>query len=99
MRTLVIVGLGILAASSAVAADANNGRRLANSHCAACHVVAPQQREEIAVAPPFETIGRKYGFDADPIAQAIRGPHPRMNFSPRPSEAADIAAYIATLRK
>jgi hypothetical protein len=40
-----------------------------------------------------------FGHDADAIAHAIAGPHPKMNFSPRPAEAADMAAYIATLGK
>jgi mono/diheme cytochrome c family protein len=87
------------AASSAFAADAGNGSRLARSHCAACHIVAPHERSEVAAAPPFDVIGRKYAFAADAIALAIAGPHPRMNFAPRPADAADIAAYIGTLGK
>ncbi len=81
----------------AFAADADNGRRLAQSHCAGCHIVAPGARSEVAAAPPFEAIARKYG-EAAAVAQAITGPHPRMNFAPPPADAADIAAYIATLR-
>jgi cytochrome c551/c552 len=81
----------------APAADAGSGQRLAQEHCAACHAVAPHTRSEVADAPPFDAIGRQYGFDADRIAHAIAGPHPKMNFSPGPREAADIAAYTATL--
>ena len=80
------------------AADAANGKRLAQSHCAACHIIAPYLRNEVADSPPFEVIGRKYGFEAGIIAHVIAGPHPKMNFSPRPADAADIAAYIATLK-
>ena len=87
------------AASSAVAADADNGSRLARSHCSVCHIVAPNERSEVAAAPPFDVIGRKYQFAADAIALAITEPHPRMNFSSRPADAADIAAYIGTLRR
>ena len=86
-------------ASSAFAADAGNGKRLAEAQCAACHTIAPQLRDEVADAPPFIVIGRKYGSDPDALAQAILGPHPRMNFSPQRTEADDIAAYIATLAK
>ena len=60
---------------------------------------APPARKVVADAPPFEVIGRKYDFDATVIAATIAGPHPKMNFSPRPEEAADIAAYIATLKQ
>jgi len=100
-RVLLFLGtialFAIAAALNARAADAGRGQRLAQDHCAACHAVAPRTRSEVANAPPFDAIGRKYDFDADRIAHAIAGPHPKMNFSPGPHEAADIAAYIATL--
>lgn len=97
MFVAAIVLAAMAMAIDARAADAGNGKRLADSHCASCHVVAPQARSEVADAPPFDVIGRKYGFDAGAIAHAIVGPHPKMNFSPRPAEAADLAAYMATL--
>jgi mono/diheme cytochrome c family protein len=86
-------------ASSAIAADASNGRSLAEAQCAACHTIAAPLRDEVADAPPFVVIGRKYGFDPDALARAIAEPHPRMNFSPNRAEADDIAGYIATLAK
>jgi len=90
--------LGIpLAASSALGADAEAGRRLAQQECAACHIVGPSGRQEVAESPPFEVIGRKFGFNFDALVMAVSGPHRRMNFSPRRSESEDIAAYIATL--
>ncbi len=92
-----MVAIVASAAMSARAAGAGRGEQLAQSHCASCHIVAPHAREEVADAPPFEVIGRKYGSDAGRIMHAIVGPHPKMNFSPDPDEAADIAAYIATL--
>ena len=87
----------IWAASSAHAADAERGRRLAQSQCAACHIVAPGQHQEVAQAPPFETIARKYGANFESLVTAIRGPHPKMNFSPTRRETVDLAAYIGTL--
>ena len=96
LRTVTMLAVSLLA-SHALAADAANGARLAASHCAACHAVAPQQRNEVAAAPPFEVIGRKHGFDAAALVLAILGPHPRMNFAPRQPDAEDIAAYIAAL--
>ncbi len=101
-RVLVLLGtialFAIAAALNAHAADAGRGKRLAQMHCVACHGGAPPARKVVADAPPFEVIGRKYDFDATVIAATIAGPHPKMNFSPRPEEAADIAAYIATLK-
>jgi cytochrome c len=93
----VIVLFALTAMLNARGADAQSGKRLAQAHCAACHAIAPHLRSEVADSPPFKVIGRKYGFDADAIARAIAGPHPKMNFSPGPAVAADIAAYIATL--
>jgi cytochrome c len=99
-RVLLFLGtialFALAAALNAHAADAGRGKRLAQEHCASCHSVLPHTRSEVADAPPFDAIGRKYGFDADAIAHAITGPHPKMNFSPQPAEAADIAAYMAT---
>jgi hypothetical protein len=103
VRILVFLAVIVLFALTAVlnarGADARSGQRLAQDHCAACHSIVLDARSEVAAAPPFEVIGRKYGFDADRITHAIAGPHPKMNFSPRPREAAEIAAYIATLRR
>jgi mono/diheme cytochrome c family protein len=100
-RVLVFLGtialFAIAAALNSHGAEADRGQRLAQSHCASCHGIAPPMRSEVATAPPFDVIGRKYGFNADAIVHAIAGPHPKMNFSPRPARAADIAAYIATL--
>jgi mono/diheme cytochrome c family protein len=101
-RALVVLGtialFAIAAALNARAADAGRGQRLAQMHCAACHETAPPARKVVADAPPFEVIGRKYGFDPTVIAATIAGPHRKMNFTPSADDAADIAAYIATLK-
>ncbi|MGP0091648.1 MAG: c-type cytochrome [Xanthobacteraceae bacterium] len=88
-----------LVMAQALAADADRGRQLAQQRCAGCHVVAPNQRNEVAEAPPFDTIARKLGFGGDALAFALMGPHPKMNFSPTRREADDIAAYMRTLAK
>ena len=89
----------VFAAQSAVAADADNGKRLAQQHCSPCHVVEPNQRQEVADSPPFETMAQKFGNAPEFIAFAILAPHPRMNVVLSRREAQDIAAYIATLAK
>ncbi len=77
-RVLLFLGtialFAIAAALNARAADAGRGQRLAQDHCAACHAVAPRTRSEVANAPPFDAIGRKYDFDADRIAARDRRP-------------------------
>ena len=87
------------AGQNALAADADSGKRLAQQHCSPCHIVEPNQRQELADSPPFETIAQKYGNAPELIAYAILAPHPRMNVMLSRREAQDIAAYIATLAK
>lgn len=89
----------VFAAQTTLAADADNGKRQAQQHCSPCHIVEPNQRQELANSPPFETIARKYGNAPEQIAFAILAPHPRMNVTLSRREAQDIAAYIATLAK
>jgi len=97
MMTFVCCVGPLLVSASAFGAEAEAGKRLAQSRCSPCHIVAPNQREEIADAPPFEVIGRKFGFDADMLIINLMGPHAKMNFSLRRPDAEDIAAYIGTL--
>jgi hypothetical protein len=84
--------------SAAAAADANNGRRIAQTRCS-CHIVVPNHRQELAKSTPFEDIGRQNGFNAQMLAYLILAPHPRMNLTFTREEAEDLAAYIASLRK
>jgi cytochrome c2 len=88
-----------LDACGAAAADANNGKRIAQMRCAPCHIVIPNQRREVADSPPFEDIARQNGFNAEMLAYLILSPHPRMNLSFTREEVEDLAAYIASLGK
>ena len=91
---------GLLAPSPAPAADAASGEALARAWCAACHLVAADQERAPTVAPPFATIARRPGFDIDQLTRSLQFPHPQMPGRELAREqAADIAAYIATLAK
>ena len=87
----------LLMTSTAYGGDAAKGKRMAQIQCAVCHIVEPNQRDEVAAAPPFMVIGSKFGFDPDALVFALVGPHEKMNFSLRRPEADDVAAYISTL--
>jgi mono/diheme cytochrome c family protein len=89
----------MLAASGTLAADADNGKRLAETRCATCHIVSPNERRVVTDAPPFEAIARKYVANPDTLAFSIMNPHPRMNVTLTRREAQDVAAYINTLAK
>jgi mono/diheme cytochrome c family protein len=85
-------------ASVAHAADANHGERLAKRWCAACHIVAPDQRSGADNVPSFASVARRPDFTAAKLAFFLRDPHPKMpNMGLSRGEADDIAAYIAGL--
>jgi mono/diheme cytochrome c family protein len=84
---------------AALAADADNGKRLAELRCVPCHALAQAPGRVVADAPPFETIARKFALQPEMLAFAILDPHPRMNVALTRREVEDIAAYINTLAK
>ena len=96
------IGLVILACPTgeAFAANPDHGSTLAQRWCAACHLVSSDQKQASADVLPFGEIARKKDFNAEKVAFFLLDPHPKMpNFPLSRDEAADIAAYIATLRK
>jgi mono/diheme cytochrome c family protein len=98
-RLLVVATIG-LSGSAAMAADANHGAELAKRWCATCHLVESSQSQASADVPPFATIARRSDFTPEKVAFFLLDPHPKMpNFPLSRNEAADIAAYIASLRK
>jgi mono/diheme cytochrome c family protein len=99
LEILVLSAAG-LCGSVAMAADANNGAQLAKRWCATCHLVDSDQKQASADVPSFAAIARKPDFTPEKVAFFLLDPHPKMpNFPLSRSEAADIAAYIESLRK
>jgi len=99
METILFCGLSLALLASARGADVQAGNRLAQLTCAACHIVGPNQRQEIAEAPPFAMIARQFAADPDGLVMNLMGPHARMNFGLGRSDAENVAAYIGTLAK
>ena len=96
---LLLVTPIVTAVSAAQAADVGNGEQLARRWCAACHIVASGQTGPTSEAPPFASIAARTRFTAKKIAEFLLDPHPRMpNMELTRSEAADLAAYIKSLR-
>ena len=94
----ILIGGLLLTSRDGVAADSNNGKILADRWCAACHVTNPGQRVT-SEAPPFATVANKENLDAAKLAHFLLHPHPVMpDMGLTRSEAADLAAYIMSLR-
>ena len=96
---IFVVAVG-LTGSEVIAADVDHGADLAKRWCATCYVVDRDQRQASADVPPFAAIARKLDFSPEKLVFFLLDPHPKMpNFPLNRTEAADIAAYIASLRK
>ena len=89
----------VFTATAALAADAENGKRLAVLQCSTCHMVLPSSSNEVAQAPPFEAIARKFALTPEFLAFWILDPHPKMNLILARRDVEDIASYINTLAK
>ena len=97
---LMIVAAVSFAGSQAQAADADHGADLAKRWCASCHVVDGAQKQASADVPSFAAISSRSDFSPEKVAFFLLDPHPKMpSFPLSRSEAADIAAYIGSLRK
>jgi mono/diheme cytochrome c family protein len=99
IQVLVVATAG-LSGSWAMAADADHGADLAKRWCATCHLVDADQKRADTDAPTFGAIAGKSDFTPEKVAFFLLDPHPKMpNFSLSRYEAADLAAYIGSLRK
>jgi len=96
----LLLAVTSLGASPALAADANHGADLAQRWCASCHVVTGSQTQASADVPSFASVSRKPDFSPERLAFFLLDPHPKMpNFPLSRIEAADLAAYIGSLRQ
>ena len=87
----------IVIASAVSAGDAENGLRIAQRWCSACHLVTLDQRVASADVPSFRAVAEKY-VDARSLAAFLAAPYPRMPpLSLTREEVADLVSYIRTL--
>jgi mono/diheme cytochrome c family protein len=99
MSILATVAFGLQSQPS-LAADAAQGRQLALRWCASCHAVTAEPSRTADTPPPFANVAQRPDFDASRLAFFLLNPHPVMpNMGLSRSEATDLAAYIASLRK
>jgi mono/diheme cytochrome c family protein len=97
-----VLGVTALVASSApaIGADALRGEQLARRWCAACHIVAADQRRGADNAPSFASISGRPGFRPQKVTAFLFGKHPKMpDMALTRQEADDLAAYIARQKR
>lgn len=81
------------------AADAENGKRLAQRWCVSCHIVDAGQKSATTDAPPFAVVAKKPEFNVGALAVFLLDPHPKMpDIGLSRVSAADLAAFIASQR-
>ena len=96
--SVVLVGSLVTTSSLAAEPDAAHGETLVKRWCASCHLVGTDQKQATTDAPPFAVVANQPDFNSAKVALFLLDPHPRMpNMALSRTEAADIAAYIATL--
>ena len=99
MVLVVLAGVPA-AATGAHAASVAHGQKLAQSYCDECHVIVRNGPAGWTSAPSFAAIADKPTTTAASLRAFIEKPHMNMlNLARSPSEAADLAAFILSLRQ
>jgi mono/diheme cytochrome c family protein len=99
-KAILVISALLTGGIDCFAADASRGARLSWRWCAACHLVAHEQQSSFVFAPPFASIAQRPNFSARELSASLLAPHPQMpERGLSRDEAADIAAYIRSLRK
>ena len=87
-------------ASAQDAGDADAGRKIAQTWCINCHVVAPgQTRGSSNGAPPFTAIAAQQAMTPMALSAFLQTPHHRMpDLQLSRAQIDDVSAYIFSLR-
>lgn len=97
---VTLCGLAIAVVPVAHAADVTEGRKLAQSVCSRCHRLT-KPGVGWTNAPSFPEIANRPTTTSSSLEATIETPHPKMlaRAARSPSEAADLAAYILSLKQ
>ncbi|MHB2210822.1 c-type cytochrome [Methylobacterium sp. CM6257] len=83
-------------------AGAARGQAFARAVCARCHAIRARGASPMHAAPPFRALAGRFPIDdlADVLVEGVERRHPSMpDVRLAPSEAADLTAYLKTLRR
>jgi mono/diheme cytochrome c family protein len=99
-RFVLAAGCLVLVQGPVFAADANQGKAIAERWCVSCHVVKPGQKSAVTdQAPPFASLAGRPDFSADRLAFLLLKPHPNMPpLALSRIEVSNLADYIQTLK-
>ena len=92
--------IAVCSASSALAANAGKGRRLALTYCARCHAIDKVSPSPLKIAPPFRTLHERYpvGMLEESLGEGIVTAHPTMpEFRFDGAQIGDFMAFLKTL--
>jgi len=93
------LALTFLASAATYAQDDENGRRLSERWCAACHAIGTPTAKTNRIIS-FPAIAEKPGMNAETIASFLMLPHSTMpNLPMKQQEARDIAGFIMKMKR
>jgi cytochrome c len=96
----ILVVTGLACTTPAAASNAQQGRRLALTHCARCHAIDKVSPSPLSIAPPFRTLHERYPVETlqEALAEGIVTGHPTMpEFSFDADQVGDFIAFLKTL--
>jgi cytochrome c len=85
---------------SCLAANSEQGKRLALTYCAKCHATDKVSPSPLKIAPPFRTLHERYpvGMLEEALAEGIITGHPTMpQFRFDGDQVGDFIAFLKTL--
>ena len=87
-------------AGAPAAGNVAEGRRLAERYCRTCHVLTERNQAGWTDAPAFPVIAARGGMSAARIEALLQtSPLHMLNMPRSPTEAADLAAFVMSLRR
>lgn len=80
---------------------AERGRAFAQIVCARCHAIGPTGDSQVAEAPPFRVLHRRYPIEQiqEALAEGIKTGHPMPEFQLDTAEIGDLLAYLKSLER
>jgi cytochrome c len=89
-----------LTPAAAASPQEQRGKIFALNNCAKCHSIDRASPSPLKIAPPFQTLHKRYPIETlgEALAEGISTGHPTMPaFQLEPDQIGDLLAYLKTL--